>query len=137
MNRRLLSLPLVLATATLLRAQTPAPPPAPGTAAPTEILDPKSLDVLKTKVGMPVTVEGVLVRSGENKAGTIRYLNFTQNYKESISLVFMVTKAPEEFTKEKVDMWVSKKVRATGTVTEFSGQLQLVIEKWDQVVDAP
>ena len=29
--------------------------------------------------------------------------------------------------------WSGKKVRATGTVSEFSGNLQMTIEKWDQL----
>jgi len=99
----------------------------------TEVYDPKALDVLRAKKGQIITVEGTLAKSGENKTGTFRYLNFTPNYKESISLVFPVAKNPTEFTMDKLNEWTGKKVRATGTVSEFSGNLQIAIEKWDQL----
>jgi hypothetical protein len=55
-----------------------------------------------------------------------------------VSLVFPVAKNAE-FTMEKLGEWVGKKVRATGTIAEFQGNLQINIEKWDQlkVVEAP
>lgn len=129
MKIRALLLPLLFAMPVALLAQAPAPPEG-------EPLDPVALDAIKAKIGQVVTVEGIIVRSGENRSGTIRYLNFTQNFRESASLVFFASRAPEEFTKEKVDAWVNKKVRATGKVSEFNDQLQIVIEKWDQVVEA-
>jgi len=98
-----------------------------------EIYDPKALDVLRGKKGQIITVEGTVARSGENKAGTYRYLNFTTSYKDSLSLVFQVAKNPKEFTMEKLNEWTGKKVRATGTVSEFGGNLQIAIEKWDQL----
>jgi DNA/RNA endonuclease YhcR with UshA esterase domain len=133
MKVRSLLLPLIVAATSALQAQAPAPPVAPVG----EPIDPKALDALKEKIGQVVAVEGIVVKAGENRTGTIRYLNFTQNYKESISLVFFASKAPEEFTKEKLEAWLNKKVRATGKVSEFNGQLQITIEKWDQVVEAP
>lgn len=132
MNIRALLLPLLIASCPTLRAQAPAPAAPPAT---TEALDPKALDVLKPKVGETVTIEGTIVKTGENKTGTIRYMNFTANWKESASIVCVVSKAPEEFTKEKVDAWLNKKVRATGKLSEYNGQPQIQIEKWDQVVE--
>ena len=128
------ALPLLLVTAALL-----APAQEKPAATSTEIYDPKVLDVLRGKKGQILTVEGTLVRAGENKTGTFRYLNFTQNYKDSLSLVFPVAKNPTEFTMEKLNEWSGKKVRVTGTVTEFSGNLQMTIEKWDQLkkIDEP
>jgi RecG-like helicase len=132
MNLRTALLPLVLVATSALHAQAPAPPaPAPAG----EALDPTALEALKAKEGQEVTVEGTIARVGENKTGSIRYLNFTQNYKESVTLVFFVSKAPEEFTKEKLNAWANKKVRATGKLTTFNGQLQIPIEKWDQIVE--
>ena len=76
------------------------------TAAPaiTEIYDPKAVDVLRGKKGQIITVEGVIAKFGENRTGTFRYLNFTPNYKDSLSLVFPVAKNPE-FTAEKLKEW--------------------------------
>jgi hypothetical protein len=70
--------------------------------------------------------------SAKTKRGTFRYLNFTLSYKDSLSFVFQVAKNPKEFTMEKLNEWTGKKVRATGTVSEFGGNLQIAIEKWDQ-----
>jgi hypothetical protein len=63
----------------------------------------------------------------------VRYLNFTKNYKESLGLVFFVSKGGEAFALEKLTPWVGKKIRATGKVAEHNGALQFEIEKWDQV----
>jgi hypothetical protein len=126
------ALPLLLVTAALLApAQEKLVATAPATGV--EVYDPRALDVLRGKKGQILTVEGTLVRIGENKTGTFRYLNFTQNYKDSLSLVFPVAKNPKEFTMEKLNEWNGKKVRATGTVSEFGGNLQIAIEKWDQL----
>ena len=103
------------------------------TSAPTEIYDPKAVDVLRGKKGQILTVEGTLAGSGENKSGTRRFLNFTNNFRDSVSLVFVVASKPEEFTMDKITAWTGKKVRVTGTISEFNGQVQMVIEKWDQV----
>jgi hypothetical protein len=65
-------------------------------------------------------------RSQRRKQGRhLRYLNFTTSYKDSLSLVFQVAKNPKEFTIEKRNEWTGKKVRATGTVSEFGGNLQI------------
>jgi hypothetical protein len=132
MNPRLTVLLLALAATPAAFAQDkPAEPKAPASG--TEVYDPKAVDVLRAKKGQIITVEGTVVKAGQNKAGTFRYLNFTPNYKDSLSLVFPVAKNPSEFTTEKLNEWSGKKVRATGTVSDFNGSLQLTIEKWDQL----
>ena len=130
-------------TLTALAEDKPAPAPAPAPAAADPAapaaaeapLDPKALTVLKEKKGQKVTLEGTIAASGEGKTAVRRYLNFTKNFRESVSLVFLVSKNPEEFSKEKLAAWVGKKVRATGTLTEYSGSLQIEIEKLDQIVE--
>jgi hypothetical protein len=96
-------------------------------------IDPKDLDTLRGKRGETVTVEGVIARTGESKSRTHRYLNFTKNYQESISLVFVISKNPTEFAPEKLNAWVGKRVRATGTATEYGSSMQIVIDSWDQI----
>ena len=107
------------------------------TAPPVEVFDPKALEALRGKTGQIITVEGTLIRVGESKSGTHRYLNFTKLYRESVSLVFPIEKNPDEFKYDKIKAWVGKKVRATGTLTEYGSDLQMVIEKWDQIVEVP
>jgi len=130
-NTRCLLIPLMLMALPLARSEEkPAPPPV-------EVFDPKALEVLRGKTGQIITVEGTLVRVGESKSGTHRYLNFTKLYRESVSLVFPIEKNPDEFKYDKIKAWVGKKVRATGTLTEYGSDLQMVIEKWDQIVEVP
>jgi hypothetical protein len=135
-NTRLL-LPFTLIALAAARAEEKpaetAPKPA---AAPVEVYDPKALEVLRGKTGQVITLEGTIVRVGESKSGTYRYLNFTKLYRESVSLVFPIEKNPEEFKYDKIKAWVGKKVRATGTLSEYGSDLQMIIEKWDQVVEA-
>jgi hypothetical protein len=135
-----LPLVVVLASAVhLTRAQEKPSETPPAPPATTEVYDPKAVDVLRGKKGQILTVEGTIVRAGENRAKTFRYLNFTLNFRESVSLVFPVAKNAE-FTMEKLNEWSGRKVRATGTLSEFGGNLQITIEKWDQLrkmEDAP
>jgi hypothetical protein len=138
MNTRLMLLPLSLTVLAVARAEEKPTEPSPKPATPTvEVYDPKALEVLRGKTGQIVTLEGTLVRVGESKSGTHRYLNFTKVYRESVSLVFPIEKNPEEFKFDKLKAWVGKKVRATGTLSEYGSDLQMIIEKWEQVVEVP
>ena len=92
---------------------------------------------LKEMTGKPVIVEGTVTAQGENKTGTIRYLNFAKNFKEAISLVFIVSKGGDEFAKDKLGAFVGKKVRVTGTVGTFNEALQIKIDKLDQIQVQP
>lgn len=111
--------------------------PQPSSAAPVaeaaKTYAPTDLDALRMVIGQTVSVEGTIVASGESKTKTVRYMNFTKNYKESLGLVFFVSKGGEEFALEKLTPWVGKKIRATGKVAEHNGALQIEIEKWTQV----
>jgi hypothetical protein len=137
-NSRLIPLSLALVTLALAQAEDkPGQPAATSPTAPVEVFDPKALEVLRGKTGQIITLEGTLVRVGESKSGTHRYLNFTKVYRESVSLVFPIEKNPEEFKYDKLKPWVGKKVRASGTLSEYGSDLQMIIEKWDQVVEVP
>lgn len=87
--------------------------------------------------GKPVIVEGTIAAQGENKSGTVRYLNFSKKFKESISLVFIVSKGGDEFAVEKLTPFVGKKVRVTGTVGSYNDALQIKIDKLDQIQVQP
>ena len=117
---------------------TPAPPtPPPAAVLPDGVLAPTDLVKLKEMVGKPVIVEGTLTAQGENKTATIRYLNFSKNYKESIALVFVVDKGADQFTAEKLAAFVGKKVRVSGTVGTYNDTLQIKIDKLDQIKILP
>src|SRR3954470_15805361 len=98
-------------------ASEPAKPAEPAnTATPTstdaKVYAPTDLATLKPLKGQKVVIEGTIASSGANKADTIRYLNFTKNFRESVSLVFFGSKVP----KEKLSEYVGKKVRVSGTL---------------------
>ncbi len=114
----------------------PAPSPVPDAAAAT-VYAPTDLAKLKEMTGKQVVVEGTVLAQGENKSGTVRYLNFTKNYKESLALVFLLGKNAEAFSKEKLAEYVGKKVKVSGTVGAYNETLQIKIDKLDQIQVQP
>lgn len=119
-----------------LAVETPKPTSTTAVTDAAKVFSPTDLDALRPAIGQTVSVEGTIVASGESKTKTVRYLNFTKNYKESLGLVFFVSKGGEEFALDKLTAWVGKKIRATGKVAEYNGALQIVIEKMDQIQEA-
>ena len=132
--------PLLLAIVFTLPAfaeDKPAAPTAPVATPEVTVFAPIDLEKLKEMNGKPVVIEGTVYAQGENKSATIRYLNFTKNFKEAVSLVFMVAKGGEEFSKEKLAAFVGKKVRVTGTVSTYNDALQIKIDKLAQIQIQP
>lgn len=111
-------------------AQTPAVPAPPETAAadPEAPFDPANLDLIRQNVGKNIAVRGKIVDFGENKKGTIYYLNFSKNYKDSLALVFFIGTRSEEFTKEGLSKFLDKEIQAKGKIQEYQGAYQMVIE---------
>lgn len=101
----------------------------------TRIFVPSDLENLRGVRGHIVTVEGTIVRAGESKSKTVRYLNFTNDYRESLALVFFVGKGGDLFSMERLHSWIGKRVRATGRVTEYGSNMQMEIERWEQVLE--
>lgn len=97
-------------------------------------VDPLDLNQLHKKNGAVVIVEGTLMDYGENRTGTLRYLNFSESYRNSLALVFPVKGNEENFSKEKLETYVGKKVRVKGELSEFQGRPQMVIES-DQTIE--
>ncbi len=106
---------------------------APAATAGVAVFAPTDLAKLKEAPGKPVIVEGTIVARGANKSNTIRYLNFTRDYKEAISLVFFVSKGGEAFSEEKLAAFVGKKVRVSGTVGTYNEALQIKIDQLGQI----
>lgn len=128
---------LLLTLASALPACAAGEKPAVTAPAPDKIFLPTELDALRPLLGHTVTIEGKLQRLGANKGQTIRYLNFTANYRDSVALVFHISKGGDSFAKDRLTEWLGKKVRATGKLGEFSGNLQIEIEKLDQLQAIP
>lgn len=140
----ILAFVLLAAALPLSAEEKPAPaPPAAASPAPTapavagKIHLPTDLEALRPLKGQTITVEGVILKQGESKTGTVRYLNFTDDYKKSAALVFMVSKGGGDFTKEKLTNFVGKKYRVTGVLGEFNGNLQIEITAFDQLKLVP
>ena len=111
----------------------PAEPAAPATPAADKVYAPTALEELKAVKGKVVTVEGPIVVQGENKGGTVRYLNFTTNFRQSVSLTFFASAGDGKFTKEKLAEFVGKKIRVNGELTEYNGSLQIKMTSLDQI----
>lgn len=99
-------------------------------------MNPTDLKALRSKLGETIIVEGQIARAGESRSKSHRYLNFTQNYRQSVSLVFPVAKNPAEFTLETLGQWVGRRVRATEKLTEYRGALQIEISNLKQLNQA-
>jgi hypothetical protein len=111
--------------------------PATATAVAPKKFDPKDLDGLRGARNEQVVVEGTIARSGESKSKTVRYLNFSNDYREAVTLVFFLNKGGDLFAMEKLHKWIGKKVRVNGKVTEYGSTVQIEIEKWDQIKEIP
>ena len=132
-------LALAFCAAPLRAEDKPAAPATPAPAAPAtdKIYAPKDLLPLREVKGQTVKIEGTILKQGESKTGAVRYLNFTEHFQESISLVFMVSKGNGDFTKEKLTNYVGKKVQVSGVVGEYNNNLQIEITKLEQLKLVP
>jgi RecJ-like exonuclease len=116
-----------------LKPPQPAVPATPAAPDPAKVFAPTAIEELKALKGKTVTLEAPIIKLGENKSGTVRYLNFTDNYRLSASLAFFANAGSGNFTKEKLVGFVGKKVRVTGELTEYNGSLQIKMTSLDQI----
>ena len=132
---------LIAALASTLAAEEPKPaaPTEAKPAAPAEekIYSVTDLVMLRPMLGKKITVEGMVLSTSANKTETMRFLNFTKNYKEALSVVFFSNMGGGTFTKEKLSEFAGRKVRVTGTLGEFNGSLQFKMESLDQIKIQP
>lgn len=124
---------LLLTPLAFAEDKKPEEPAKPAEPAAEKVFAPTALEELKPMKGKKVIIEGPIVVQGESKAGTVRYLNFTAKYRESVSLTFFTTATGGNFTKEKLAEYIGKKVRVTGELGEFNGSLQIKITSLDQL----
>lgn len=107
--------------------------PAPSSASPTLTLKPDDLLKLGANVGESVEIRGTPVEVSENRSRTIYYLNFSQDYREAISLVFFISDQPDVFTRERLEQYVGKSLAVRGTVERYRSTLQMKIRSLDQI----
>jgi DNA/RNA endonuclease YhcR with UshA esterase domain len=100
---------------------------------PSGVIDARDLVRLKEMVGLQMEVGGTVQMFGENKKGTIYYLNFDSNYRDALALVFFISDNPSEYTPERLQDFVGKKVSVKGTVEEYQSTLQMRIRSLEQI----
>lgn len=88
---------------------------------------------LLDSLGQEVRVQGTIGRYGENKTGTIRFLNFKGTQRGDLSLVFFVKDNPEAFSQENLESFIGRQVSIQGTLTEYNGTPQIEIHSMDQI----
>jgi RecJ-like exonuclease len=130
MKTRPPALAAILATALFLTL-------SPRVLAEEKVYAPNDLAGLKEMTGKTVTIEGKITDQGESKSGTVRYLNFSKNYKDTLALIFILSQGDGNFTKEKLGEFVGKKVRVTGVVGTHNDALQIKIDKLEQIQVQP
>ncbi len=116
-------------------AEQPKPAPLPVVAE--VIYAPTDLAKLKPRLHRRVVLEGVIVASGKSRSGSTSYLNFTKNYRDSVSLVFLGAAVAKEFPKEKLAELVGKKIHIGGLLEERNGALQMRVFSAEQIVVMP
>ncbi len=96
-------------------------------------LDAGATEQLSASLGKSVLVEGIISRIGENKAGTIRFLNFEGSSRGDLSLVFFVGKNDGDFSKDRLQALIGKRIRVSGVVSAYQGSPQIEIRDWSQI----
>lgn len=116
-------------------ALTPPPPPPAPTPAPLPggIMQPQDLDGLRARIGQEVTVRGTPVDLSENRTQTIIYLNFAQNFRNALSLVFFKEDNPSEFTVPNLSQFVHQPIEVTGRIDEHRGNIQIKVTSLSQI----
>ena len=93
---------------------------------------PNDLAALRAQLGRRVVLEGEVVAIGKSRSGATSYLNFTKNYRDSVSLVFLGGKA-NAFPKEKLDEFMGRKIHIGGILEERNGALQIRVISLEQI----
>ena len=89
------------------------------------IYAPTDFAKLRPRLNHRVVLEGVIVATGQSRSGSVSYLNFSRNYRDSVSLVFLGAAVAKDFPKERLAGFVGRKIHVGGLLEERSGALQL------------
>lgn len=100
--------------------------------APPKLLPTNRAELLSL-IGRRVAVEGRIERQGENKAGTIRFLNFAGATRSDLTLVFFVNRGGDNFSTDRLKSMIGRQVRVEGVVSEFQSNPQIEIDRLDQI----
>ena len=97
------------------------------------IYAPTDFAKLRPRLNHRVVLEGVIVATGQSRSGATSYLNFTRNYRDSVSLVFLGAAVAKDFPKERLAGFVGRKIHVGGLLEERSGALQLRVLYPEQI----
>jgi DNA/RNA endonuclease YhcR with UshA esterase domain len=116
--------------------QNPAPIPKTPAA---DFLDARDTGQFLKLEGQPVKIKGRIVRFAAAASAPIYYLNFTDNFRSGLSLVFFQTRNPADFRPEVLRNYVNKTVVVEGLVTTYQGRPQIELKNLNdiKVVDEP
>ena len=81
----------------------PVPDSSSGGSSDGTVYSPADRESLLGMAGKEVVVEGELVRAGENKTGTIRFLNFAGTSREDLCLVLFLDGARDDFSMARLE----------------------------------
>lgn len=98
---------------------------------------PTDLAGLRKLVGRRVVIEGKIVAIGNSRSGATSYLNFTKNYHDSVSLVFLGTSGKKGIPKEELAAFVGQKIHVGGIIEEWNGALQMRVFEVEQIKVRP
>ena len=101
------------------------------------IYAPTDFAKLRPRLNRRVVIEGVIVATGQSGSGSTSYLNFTKNYRDSVSLVFLGASVAKDFPKERLAGYVGKKIHVGGLLEERNGALQLRVFYPEQIKVLP
>ncbi len=116
-------------------AATASPTATAEAAAPLDALD---VTKLRPHVNEQVEVRGTPTGSGHNKSGSVGYLNFAPAH-QAMSLVFFLKpgQSGKAGTEDDLKPFVGKAIIVTGRLTDYKGDLQIVVDSLDQIKAAP
>ena len=98
-----------------------------------KVYQPTDLAGLRKRLGRRVVIEGKIVAMGRSRSGGTSYLNFTKNYRDSVSLVFLGTKGANGISEEQIVALVGRTIHIGGLIEERSGALQVRVLAMEQI----
>ena len=105
-------------------------------------LDATDLDALRAHLNQPVVVLGTPTATGHNKDGSVLYLNFGRPH-QAIALVFFLKKRDQgsgetkAITEDDLKPFVGKAVTVRGQLTDYKGDLQIIVKSLEQLQAVP
>ena len=97
------------------------------------VFAPDDLTGLSQRTGATVMVAGVPVRVGAGRSGTVYYLNFSENYRESLALVFFPSDFKPVLGKDNLNAYLGKNIRVQGVMEIYREIPQIRIKSLDQI----